>query len=171
MCTKNSVQAWVLSHFSHVSATLWTAALQAPLSMGFSKQEYWSGLSCPSAGDFSDRGIKLLHLLRWQIGSLPLALPGKPKNNNCSTACKSRNKLEKKKEKNPTYHLGGGVGSKTNNTIEYYIILFISLYLIWWLCWVFFTAHGPSPVVVSHPLVRVHRLLVAVVAVLAEHRL
>ena len=35
-----------LHHFSHVllSATLWTVALQSPLSMGFSRQEYWSGL-------------------------------------------------------------------------------------------------------------------------------
>ena len=36
----------LLSHFSHVRrcATPWTAAYQAPLSMGFSRQEYWSGL-------------------------------------------------------------------------------------------------------------------------------
>ena len=33
------------------SATLWTIALQAPLSMGFSRQEYWSGLPFPSPGD------------------------------------------------------------------------------------------------------------------------
>ena len=32
-------------------ATLWTVALQVPLSMGFSRQEYWSGLPCPSPGD------------------------------------------------------------------------------------------------------------------------
>ena len=39
----------VFSHFSHVPlfAILWTIAHQAPLSMGFSRQEYWSGLSCP----------------------------------------------------------------------------------------------------------------------------
>ena len=38
----------VLSHFSHVQvfATLWTVAHQAPLSMGLSRQEYWSGLPC-----------------------------------------------------------------------------------------------------------------------------
>ena len=42
----------VLSRFSHVQlcATLWTVAHQAPLSMGFSRQEYWSGLPCPSPG-------------------------------------------------------------------------------------------------------------------------
>ena len=36
----------------------WTAAHQAPLSMGFSRQEYWSGLPCPSPGDLPDTGIK-----------------------------------------------------------------------------------------------------------------
>ena len=41
---------WLLSHFSHVqfSATPWTLAHQDPLSMGFSRQEYWSGLPFPS---------------------------------------------------------------------------------------------------------------------------
>ena len=43
----------MLSHFNHVrlSATPWTVALQAPLSMGFSRQEYWGGLPCPSMGN------------------------------------------------------------------------------------------------------------------------
>ena len=50
----------MLSCFSHVwlFATPWTVACQAPLSMGFSRQEYWSGLSCPSPGDLRDPGIK-----------------------------------------------------------------------------------------------------------------
>ena len=41
---------WMLSHFTcvRVFATLWTMAHQASLSMGFSRQEYWSGLPCPS---------------------------------------------------------------------------------------------------------------------------
>ena len=38
--------------------TAWTAACQAPLSMGFSRQEYWSGSPFPSPGDLSDPGIK-----------------------------------------------------------------------------------------------------------------
>ena len=43
----------LLSHFSRgqLCATLWTAAHQAPLSMGFSMQEYWSGLTFPSPID------------------------------------------------------------------------------------------------------------------------
>jgi len=36
----------------------WTVARQAPLSMGFSKQEYWSGLPLPSPGDLPEAGIK-----------------------------------------------------------------------------------------------------------------
>ena len=46
----------LLSHFSRVQlcATPWTAAYQAPLSMGFSRQEHWSGLPFPSPGDLPD---------------------------------------------------------------------------------------------------------------------
>ena len=39
--------------------TLWTLAHQAPLSMGFSRLEYWSWLPCPPPGDLPDPGIKL----------------------------------------------------------------------------------------------------------------
>ena len=50
----------LLSCFSHVRlfATPWTVACQAPLSMGFSRQEYWSGLPCPPPGDLPDPGIE-----------------------------------------------------------------------------------------------------------------
>ena len=57
--------------------TPWTVAHQAPLSMGFSRQEYWSGLPCPLPGDLPDPGIKPVSLLHWQAGSLPRAPPGK----------------------------------------------------------------------------------------------
>ena len=72
----------MLSCFSHVRlcVTLWTAALQAPLSMGFSEQEYFSGLPCPPSGNIPKPGIEPLSLmanLHWQPGSLPLASPGK----------------------------------------------------------------------------------------------
>ena len=40
------------------SATPWTVARQAPLSMGFSRQEYWSGLPFPSPGDLPNPGIE-----------------------------------------------------------------------------------------------------------------
>ena len=47
----------LLSHV-RLFATPWTVANQAPLSMGFSRQEYWSGLPFPSPGDLPDPGIK-----------------------------------------------------------------------------------------------------------------
>ena len=40
------------------STVLWTVACQAPLSMGFSRQEYWSGLPCPPSGDLPDPGTE-----------------------------------------------------------------------------------------------------------------
>ena len=49
---------WVPSVVSDSFATPWTVAHQVPLSMGFSQQEYWSGLPYPPPGDFPDPGIK-----------------------------------------------------------------------------------------------------------------
>ena len=43
-------------------ATPWTVTYQVPLSMGFSRQEYWSGLSCPPPGDLPDPGIEPMSL-------------------------------------------------------------------------------------------------------------
>ena len=75
--------AFVVSHFMHVCAK----SLQlcpilcspvdcsppALLSMGFSRQEYWSGLPFPPPGDLPDPGVKPMScLLYWQAGSLPL---------------------------------------------------------------------------------------------------
>ena len=56
---------------------------QAPLATRFSRQEHWSGLPCPPPGILPTQGLnlRLLHLLHWQSGSLPLAPPGKPYNN------------------------------------------------------------------------------------------
>ena len=56
------------------SANPWTIACQAPLFMEFSRQEYWSGLPFPTQGS----NLRLLSLLYWEAGSLPLAPPGKP---------------------------------------------------------------------------------------------
>ena len=67
---------------SHVQlfATPWTVARQAPLSMGLSRQEYWSGLPRPLQGMFltQESNPCLLYLLHWQGDSLPLVPPGKP---------------------------------------------------------------------------------------------
>ena len=59
------VCACVLSRFSHVRlfATSWTVALQAPLSVGLSRQEYWSGLPSPPPGDLPDPGIEPVYLM------------------------------------------------------------------------------------------------------------
>ena len=50
----------MLSGFSHVRlcATLWTVDLQAPLSVGFSRQEYWSGLPYHPSGDLPNPRMK-----------------------------------------------------------------------------------------------------------------
>ena len=73
----------MLSQFSvvHLFAALWTAACQAPLSMGFSRQEYWSGLLCPSARDLPNPGIEPESPASpaLQVDSSPTEPPGKPK--------------------------------------------------------------------------------------------
>ena len=59
------LSVYVLSHFSHVwlIATPWTVPHQAPLSMGFSRQENRSGSPCPLPGDLPDPGIKPASLM------------------------------------------------------------------------------------------------------------
>ena len=76
-CTVTSVVSSSLGpHVAH----------QAPLSMGISRQEQRSELPCPPPGDLPNPGIKpwLLHLLRWQVSSLPLAPPGLPRSQSSS---------------------------------------------------------------------------------------
>ena len=65
---------------SHVQlfVTPWTVAHQAPPSMGFSKQEYWSGLPFPSPGDLPDPGIEP-GSLAFQADALTSEPPGKLK--------------------------------------------------------------------------------------------
>ena len=78
-----SVWACVLSRFSRVQlfATLWTIARQAPLSMGFSRQECWSGLPFPPPRDLPDPGMELASpalqadfLLKWATWEAHLSL-------------------------------------------------------------------------------------------------
>ena len=74
--------ACVLSHFSRIRlcVTLWTVARQVPLSMGLSRQEYWSRSLCPPPGDLPNPGIKPTYLMSTCIGRLVIyqAPPGKP---------------------------------------------------------------------------------------------
>ena len=69
----SQVREWIQQSFllllnysvaSNYYATPWTVACQAPLSMGFPRQEYWSGLPFPSPGDLLDPGIKPSYLRR-----------------------------------------------------------------------------------------------------------
>ena len=73
----------MLSCFSHVRllATMWTVACQAPLSMGFSRKEYWSGLSCPPPGDLPHSGTERASPTSpaLQVDSLLLIHWGSPK--------------------------------------------------------------------------------------------
>ena len=79
---------WVSSSFSNAGkwkvkvkslnrvwllAIPWTAAYQAPASMGFSRQEYWSGVPLPSPNNYSNIYLKLVFLLE-QTPELPFAL-------------------------------------------------------------------------------------------------
>ena len=71
----------VLSCFSHVwlCVTPWAIACQAPLSLGFSRQEHWNGLPCPPPGDLPNPGIEPRSCIL-QADSLPPKPPGKHKN-------------------------------------------------------------------------------------------
>ena len=68
----------ILKKQRHYFVTSWTVAHQAPLSMGFSRQEYWSGLSFPSPGDLPNPGIKPWSPVL-QVDSWPSEPLGKPK--------------------------------------------------------------------------------------------
>ena len=71
----------MLNRFSPVQlfATIWTIARRAPLSMPFSRQEYWVGLPCPPTGDLLHLGIEAASLASptLLVDSLPLLPPGK----------------------------------------------------------------------------------------------
>ena len=69
----------MLRHFSHVRLfmTPWTVAHQISLSLGFSRQEYWSGLPFPSPGDLANPGIEP-GSPALQTDALPSEPPGKP---------------------------------------------------------------------------------------------
>ena len=82
LCISGCVHVCVYSVTSHIGlfATSWTVAHQAPLSMGFSNQEYWSGLPSLLQGSAWSRDqthISCLSLY-WQVDSLPLSYLGSP---------------------------------------------------------------------------------------------
>ena len=71
----------MLSCFSHVQlfTTLWTLALQAPLCMGLSRQEYWSGLPCPHPGNLPGPGMEPVSLTSPELAGrfFTTSTPGK----------------------------------------------------------------------------------------------
>ena len=71
---------YLLNHSVQLFETLWIVACQSPLSMGFSRQEYWSGLPLSPTGDLPDPGIKPSSPASptLQADSLLLKPPGKP---------------------------------------------------------------------------------------------
>ena len=75
----NGVYARLFSHV-WIFVTPWTVASQAPLSVGFSRQEYWTGLPFSTPGDLPDSGIKPTSLASpaWQADALQLAQTRKP---------------------------------------------------------------------------------------------
>ena len=87
--------AYMLSHFSRVQlfATVWTTVRQTPVSLGFSRQQYWNGLPCPPPEYLPDLGIEPTSLLSpalagrfcttsatWEATELPYGVlnPGEP---------------------------------------------------------------------------------------------
>ena len=76
------MHACMLSHFSFVRlfVTQWTVGCQVPLSMGFSRKEYWSGLPCPPSGNLPYPGIEPASLMSPALAGrfFALAPPGKP---------------------------------------------------------------------------------------------
>ena len=60
LITDTVMHVRMLLHFSHIPifVTSWTIAHQAPLSIGFSRQQYWSESLCPPPGDLPDPGLK-----------------------------------------------------------------------------------------------------------------
>ena len=71
-----TIGAWSLSHVQ-LFATVRTVACQTRLSMGFPRQEYWNGLSCPHPGDLLDPEIEP-QSPALQADSLPLSYQGSP---------------------------------------------------------------------------------------------
>ena len=71
---------WEVASVVLDSATPWAVVHRTPLSIGLSRQEYWSGSPCPPPGNLPDTEIQptSLCLLHWRAGPLPLAPPGKP---------------------------------------------------------------------------------------------
>ena len=83
LCVDRYIDVCMLSSSSLVRlfATPWTVAHQPPLSMGFFRQEYWTGLPCPPPGDLTDPVIESRSAVApaLQVGLFTTEPPGKPR--------------------------------------------------------------------------------------------
>ena len=83
-CTSETITTLLINYKKSLScvqlfATPWTVAYQVPLSIGFSRQRYWSGLPSPSRGDLPKPGMEP-GSSALQVDALPSEPPGKPVN-------------------------------------------------------------------------------------------
>ena len=102
------------------SATLWTIARQAPLSVGFSRQEYWSGLSFPLQGIFPTQGLNpgLLHyrqiLYHLCYREVPSSVKNAKKQEN-NRMEKTRDLFKKIRDSKGTFHAKMGTIKNRNS--------------------------------------------------------
>ena len=127
----------MLSLFSRVElfAVLWTVARQAPLSMGFSKQEHWSGLPCLSPGDLPDPGIEPASLSsptdagkffttsatwrRRQWHPTPVPLPGKSHGRRSLVGCSPQGREESDMTEQLPFHFSlSCIGEGNGNPLQ-----------------------------------------------------
>ena len=115
---------YVQNRFSHVQlfATLWTIAHQAPLSIGFPRQEYRNGLPFSTPRDLPKSGIEptSLSILHWKVSSLPLEPPGKPLGNLLKLIKSQSSSVEQQKGcLNPDWgEMNAGKMSVSNSTTK-----------------------------------------------------
>ena len=101
--------------------TLWTVAHQAPLSTGFSSQEYWSGLPCSPPGDLSHLGIELTSPALW-VDSLPLSYQGSPawEEKLAQIATSTQKRMRMTKESNKADAFQSNLGSITSSSLLFW---------------------------------------------------
>ena len=147
------------------SVILCTAAHQASLCMGFSRQEYWSGLPCSPPGGLPDSGSEPLH---WQVCSLPLAPLGSPAAHQGSEQVAANrpapSKLPKTTQQCP----------RTQSFLvnQGQVLFFFFKFTYFWLHWVFIAARRLSSCREQGLLFAVgHRLLGGLASLVTEHEL
>ena len=120
--------------------TPWTLARHTPLSMEFSRQEYWSGMPFPSPEDLPDSGVEPSSPALW-ADSLPSKLTGKPYHAPSLALCSRGHSWKHNKQ----------ILDAVKLTVQWICErdLFFCFYFILWLWWVFVAACWLSPVEMS----------------------